>query len=95
MSKNRVIAIQSLEDGVLKTYGEGEITFGLVPDVEPFKELGVTNPCIKLDTWQARLGVRMLVGRRRQIQGKILGCYNKRRNSRRRKRSAPHANRKR
>ena len=50
MPNKRVIAIQSLEDGVLKTYGEGEITFGLVPDVEPFKELGVTNPCIKLDT---------------------------------------------
>ena len=49
----------------------------------------------KAGYWQARLGVRMLVGRRRQIQGKILGCYNKRRNSRRRKRSAPHANRKR
>lgn len=50
MSNKRVIAVQSLEDGVLKTYGEGEITFGLVPDVEPFKEFGMTNPCIKLDT---------------------------------------------
>jgi len=50
MSKNRVIAVQSLEDGVLKTYGEGEVIFGLVPNVAPFKELGVSNPCVKLDS---------------------------------------------
>lgn len=50
MSKNRVIAIQSLENGVLKTYGEGELLMGLIPNVEPFKEFGMTNPCIKLDT---------------------------------------------
>ena len=50
MSKNREIAIQSLEDGVLKTYGEGELLIGLVPNIEPFKELNAPNPCIKLDT---------------------------------------------
>ena len=50
MSNKRVIAVQSLENGVLKTYGEGEVIFGLVPDVEPFKNFGMTNPCIKLDT---------------------------------------------
>ena len=45
----RVTAIQSFKDGVLKTYGDGELLEDKVPNAEPFKTIEVTNPCIKLD----------------------------------------------
>lgn len=46
----RVTAIESLKEGVLRTYGEGELIKGKVPDMKPFNELNITNPCIKLDS---------------------------------------------
>lgn len=46
----RVVAIESLKNGVLRTYGEGELIKDQVPDMNPFKDLNITNPCIKLDS---------------------------------------------
>lgn len=46
----KVIAIESMSDGVLKTYGEGEYLGDLVPDTAPFKDMNLKNPCIKLDS---------------------------------------------
>jgi hypothetical protein len=45
----RVIAIESIQDGVLRSYGEGEYIGDKVPDISPFNELRIKNPCIKLD----------------------------------------------
>ena len=46
----KVIAIESMKDGVLKVFGEGEYIGDKIPDVEPFKNNGIENPCIKLDS---------------------------------------------
>ncbi|CAL2106690.1 conserved hypothetical protein [Tenacibaculum sp. 190524A02b] len=46
----RVIAIESLKDGVLRAYGEGELVKGQIPDMIPFNVHEITNPCIKLDS---------------------------------------------
>lgn len=48
-TNKRVIAIESIEDGVCKYYGEGEYIGDLIPDLEPFKTINLKNPCIKLD----------------------------------------------
>ena len=45
----RVIAIESIENGVMRFHGEGEYLGLKVPDVYPLNEAGFTNPCIKLD----------------------------------------------
>lgn len=44
------MVVQSVKDGVVKSYGEGEYIGDKVPDMEPFKSLNIENPCIKLDT---------------------------------------------
>ena len=49
-SGDRVIAISHSEDGVIYSYGEGEYIGKKIPAEEPFKSLGIENPCIKLDT---------------------------------------------
>lgn len=46
----RVITIESFKDGVLRTYGEGEYIGDKVPDVSPFNQISLKNPCIKLDS---------------------------------------------
>ena len=46
----RVTAIRSLKGGILETYGSGILMERQVPDISPFKEVGLKNPCIKLDT---------------------------------------------
>lgn len=46
----RVLAIESIKDGIMKSYGEGEYIGNKVPDYPPFNSFGVKNPCIKLDS---------------------------------------------
>jgi hypothetical protein len=45
----RVIAIQSLDDGVANVYGEGELIENQIPDAPPFSDSKGENPCIKFD----------------------------------------------
>ena len=45
----RVTAIESIKDGVMRKYGEGELDENQIPDIHPFNEMGIHNPCIKLD----------------------------------------------
>lgn len=45
----RVIAIESLKDGVLKSYGDGEYIGDKEPNGGWMKDTGIKNPCIKLD----------------------------------------------
>lgn len=45
----RVTAIESFKNGVLRSYGEGELLEDKIPSIEPFKSIGLKNPCIKLD----------------------------------------------
>lgn len=45
----RVIAIESLKNGKLRSYGEGEYIGDLIPDIKPFNEIKIMNPCIRLD----------------------------------------------
>ncbi len=47
----RVIAIESLKDGKLRSYGEGDMEHR-VPDQWPWNENSIKNPCIKLDSGQ-------------------------------------------
>lgn len=47
--KPRVLAVRNIENGVMYSFGEGELLEDKVPDVEPFRTMGVTNPCIRLD----------------------------------------------
>ncbi len=46
----KVIAIESIKEGVIRSYGAGELIEGKVPDCEPFNKLKIKNPCIKLDS---------------------------------------------
>ena len=46
----KVVAIESLEKGELRSYGEGKYLGDKVPDVSPFKEIKLKSPCIKLDS---------------------------------------------
>jgi len=46
----RVIAIESIKDGVMRSYGEGEYIGDRIPDIDPFNEVKLKNPCIKLDS---------------------------------------------
>ena len=46
----RVIAIESMTDGVMRLYGEGELIKDKVPNVSPFNENNIRNPCILLDS---------------------------------------------
>lgn len=48
----RVIAIQSINKGVCRSYGEGEYLGEKEPNGGPFKDSGIKNPCIKLDSGQ-------------------------------------------
>jgi hypothetical protein len=50
MSSKRVIALLSADDNQIKTFGEGEYIGDKVPNVPPFNEIKLKNPCIKLDT---------------------------------------------
>jgi hypothetical protein len=45
----RVIAIESLKNGKLRSYSEGEYIGDLIPDIKPFNEIKMMNPCILLD----------------------------------------------
>lgn len=46
----RVVALESLKEGIAHSYGEGEYIGDKVPDINPFREIGFANPCIRLDT---------------------------------------------
>jgi len=46
----RVTAIQSFKNGVIKTYGDGELLGDKVPNAEPFRSAELPNPCIKMDS---------------------------------------------
>lgn len=48
--ERRVVAFQSFKNGILTTYGEGVYMGNLIPDIDPFKSNGISNPCVKLDT---------------------------------------------
>tara|TARA_R100000027_G_scaffold67662_1_gene67555 strand:+ start:1582 stop:1845 length:264 start_codon:yes stop_codon:yes gene_type:complete len=45
----KVIAIESIKDGLMKSYGEGEYIGDKEPDGGWMKDTGIKNPCIKLD----------------------------------------------
>ena len=46
----RVIAIESIKNGVCRSYGEGEYIGHREPNGGWMKDLGIKNPCIKLDS---------------------------------------------
>lgn len=46
----KVIAIRDATEGVVNSFGEGTYMGALVPDHHMFKDAGIKNPCIKLDT---------------------------------------------
>lgn len=48
----RVIAIESLKDGICRSYGEGEYIGDKEPNGGWMKGTGIKNPCIKLDSGQ-------------------------------------------
>lgn len=65
--KPRVIAVRNLEEGVLYSFGEGELLEDKIPDVEPFRSMGVTNPCIKLDNGKYAWGFQCWWGEKEQF----------------------------
>ena len=46
----RVTAIESIKDGICRSYGEGEYIGYREPNGGWMKDLGIKNPCIKLDS---------------------------------------------
>jgi hypothetical protein len=68
----RVIAIQSSKDGNVKSFGEGELLGKMVPDKEPFKTVGLTNPCIKLDSGKYVWGFESWWGAKEEVQKQML-----------------------
>jgi hypothetical protein len=46
----RVIAIENIKDGIMRSYGEGMYIGDKVPNIEPFNTAEIKNPCIKLDS---------------------------------------------
>lgn len=45
----RVTTIESIKDGVCRSYGEGEYIGNKEPNGGLLKDTGIKNPCIKLD----------------------------------------------
>jgi len=48
----RVTAIESIKDGICRSYGEGEYIGDKEPNSGWMKDTGIKNPCIKLDSGQ-------------------------------------------
>ena len=46
----KVTAIESIKDGVMRSYGDGELIEDQIPDTSPFNEAGIHNPCILLES---------------------------------------------
>ena len=63
----RVIAIQSTEDGVVYSYGEGEMIKNQIPDIPPFNTLKIENPCIKLDSGKYIWGFQCWWGEKEKV----------------------------
>ena len=45
-----VTAIESIKDGICRSYGEGEYIGDKEPNGGWMKDTGIKNPCIKLDS---------------------------------------------
>ena len=65
---DRVIAICSAKDGIVKLYGEGVYEGHKVPDSKPFNSVGVKNPCIKLDTGKYIWGFQCWWGSKESVE---------------------------
>ena len=48
----RVIAIESIENGICRSYGEGELLGDKEPSSGWLSGFGIKHPCIKLDSGQ-------------------------------------------
>jgi hypothetical protein len=46
----KVTAIESIKDGICRSYGEGEYIGDKEPNGGWMKDTGIKNPCIKLDS---------------------------------------------
>ncbi|MCF8299348.1 MAG: hypothetical protein K9J13_17500 [Saprospiraceae bacterium] len=66
----RVLAIECVEDGVMKSYGEGEYLGDKVPDISPWKEAEMKNPCIKLDSGKYVWGFQCWWGKADEVREK-------------------------
>lgn len=66
----RVIAIESIENGVMRSYGEGEYLGEKIPNVSPFNEIGLKNPCIKLDNGKYIWGFQCWWGEAKKFREK-------------------------
>jgi hypothetical protein len=71
----RVTAIESIKDGVMRLFGEGELIKGQVPNIEPFNTHGIENPCIKLDSGQYVWGFQCWWGETEKVNQKYEGRY--------------------
>jgi len=67
----KVMAVESLTNGVLRTYGEGEMLGEKIPNVEPFKSIEIKNPCIKLDSGRYVWGFQCWWGPIEKMQAKL------------------------
>lgn len=63
----RVLAMRSIKDGVMYIYGEGELMPASIPDIDPYREYMMTNPCIKLDSGQYVWGFQCWWGDKSRI----------------------------
>ena len=69
----KVTAIESVNEGVMRSYGEGEYLGDKIPDVEPFKSLKMKNPCIKLDSGKHIWGFQCWWGETEKVNAKYEG----------------------
>jgi hypothetical protein len=70
MDNKKVIAIKSMKNGILKIYGEGLYIGDKVPDVYPFNEFKIKNPCIKLESGKYVWGFECWWGDKQKLREK-------------------------
>ena len=71
-----VIAIRERDKDTIYSFGEGEYIGDKVPDVKPFNEIDLPNPCIKLKSGELVWGFECWWGKKDKMEEKFLSEKN-------------------
>ena len=69
----RVLAIQSIKNGVMHLFGEGKLLGEKIPDIEPYSSGRIPNPCIKLDSGKYIWGMQCWWGDAEKLEKRYEG----------------------
>lgn len=67
----KVIAIQSVKNGIIKLYGKGKLVPNQVPNEEPFASSNIKNPCILLKSGEYVWGYQCWWGEKKAVEKKL------------------------